>query len=139
MGYVTLVALLLIGVLGASDIIIAKKPNAKELIGKLAPIQGWLGAICAIWGAWWTISFVLNIGGFGAAPVIYVTWLVNALVMLLLGLLLGIGTIKTFIKNPTAQAKMDEAVAKVAPYRGMLGIIALGLVVWYVLVLFVIY
>ena len=33
------------GILAASSLIIAKKPNAKELIDKLTPYQGWIGLI----------------------------------------------------------------------------------------------
>ena len=31
------------GILAASALIIARKPNAKELIDKLTPYQGWIG------------------------------------------------------------------------------------------------
>ena len=38
-----------VGVLGASNLIIAKKPDAKELIAKVAPYQGWIGAMGPVW------------------------------------------------------------------------------------------
>ena len=56
MGIVTFAALLVLGVVCASNLIIARKPDAKELIGKIAPYQGWIGAISALWGAWWLIN-----------------------------------------------------------------------------------
>ena len=37
------------GLLASSSIIIAKKPNAKELIDKITPFQGWIGIILAVW------------------------------------------------------------------------------------------
>ena len=33
----------------------------------------------------------------------------------------------TFIKNPTAQAKMDQTIARLAPKQGMLGLVGIGL------------
>ncbi len=42
MGIVTFAALLVLGVVSASNLIIARKPDAKELIAKLAPYQGWI-------------------------------------------------------------------------------------------------
>ena len=47
-----------------------------------------------------------------------------------LGMLLGVGTLKTFIKDEKAQARMDELVTKLAPYQGNLGVAALVLGGW---------
>ena len=33
------------GLLAASNLIIARKPNAKDLIDKLTPYQGWIGIV----------------------------------------------------------------------------------------------
>ena len=52
MGLVSGLWLAVLGILGASNLIIARKPDAKELIAKLAPYQGWIGAVSALWGAW---------------------------------------------------------------------------------------
>jgi len=40
------------GILAASALIIARKPNAKELIDKLTPYQGWIGVVMFGWGIW---------------------------------------------------------------------------------------
>ena len=125
--------LALLGVLGASNLIIAKKPNAKELIGKVAPYQGWIGAISAIWGAWGVISAVLHLSWLGHWPIYWITWLADSALLLALGLLLGVGVFKTFIKAPDATAKLDQVVAKLLPYQGKLGLIAIGLGIWMVL------
>jgi hypothetical protein len=125
--------LIVLGVLGAASLIIAKKPDAKELIGKLAPYQGWIGAISAIWGAWRVIASLLGIGLLATWPILWITLAAAAVVLLALGLLLGVGVLKTFISNPTAQAKMDQTIAKLAPYQGTLGIISICLGVWSIL------
>ena len=61
--------LAVLGILGASSLIIAKKPDAKELIAKLTPFQGWIGAVSAIGGVWIIISSVLNIGWMTTFPI----------------------------------------------------------------------
>ncbi len=100
------------------------------MIAKLTPYQGWIGAISALWGAWWTISAVLNLGLLTAAPIAWISWLATGAVMLLLGFILGIGIMKTFVKSPEAHAKADEMLVKLTPYQGTLGLVAIGLGVW---------
>lgn len=121
------IPLFILGVLGASNLIIARKPDAKELIAKISPYQGWIGAISALYGVWGIISAVLSMSMLGTWPVTWVLWLATSVVMVALGVLLGIGTLKTFIKQPQAVAKMDMLVTRLAPKQGVLGLIAIGL------------
>ncbi len=130
MGLINGLWLAILGVLGASSLIIAKKPDARELIGKLAPYQGWIGAVSALWGVWGIISSLLSIGWLSHWPIYWVTFLADSGLQLALGLLLGVGVLKTFIKDPTANAKMDQTITKLAPYQGILGIVAIGLGAW---------
>ena len=65
-----------------------------------------------------------------AAPIFWVTWLADSVLLAALGLILGIGTMKTFVKDPTAQAKLDETLAKLAPHQGRLGLAGIGVGVW---------
>jgi hypothetical protein len=122
--------LVTLGVLGASALIIARKPNAKELIAKLAPYQGWIGAVSALWGAWGIVSAVLSLGWIAHWPILWATYLLDAVLQFSLGLILGIGVLKTFIKNPTAGAKMDQTLAKLAPHQGRLGLAGIGVGTW---------
>ncbi len=78
MGLVSGIWLALLGVLGASNLIIAKKPDAKELIAKMAPYQGWIGAVSALWGVWGIISAVLNLGWMTKAPIYWGTFAASA-------------------------------------------------------------
>jgi hypothetical protein len=124
--------LAVLGILGASSLIIARKPDAKELIAKIAPYQGWIGAVSALWGLWGIIGAVLNLGWLAHWPIYWATWTVDAVLQFALGLLLGVGTLKTFIKDATAQQKMDQTIAKLAPYQGTLGLVAIGVGIWMV-------
>jgi hypothetical protein len=132
MGLISGIWLAVLGILGASGLIIARKPDAKEMIAKLAPYQGWIGAVSALWGAWGIISAILSLGWLAIAPIYWITFLADAVIQLALGLLLGVGVLKTFIKNQQAQDKMDQTITKLAPYQGTLGLIAIGLGVWMV-------
>ena len=124
--------LAILGMLGASSLIIARKPDAKEVIAKFAPYQGWMGAVSAIWGGWGIVRSVLTLGWLAHWPIYWATSLGDHVLQFGLGLLLGVGTLKTFIKNPQAQEKMDQTITKLAPYQGTLGLAAIGLGIWMV-------
>lgn len=133
MGIVNGIWLVVLGILGASSLIIAKKPNAKEMIDKLTPFQGWIGAVSAIWGVWVIIQAVLNLSWLTTVPIAWSTLLAIGIVLFGLGLLLGVGVLKTFIKQPKAVENMDKMIVKLSPYQGTLGLIAIGLGIWGVL------
>ena len=122
--------LIILGILGASSLIIAKRPDAKQLIDKIVPYQGWFGAASVFYGIFDLISSIGSMGMMGVHPPIGLVWwilyLASGLLQISLGLLLGVGVIKTFIKDPTAQAKMDQTIVKLSPFQGTLGFIAIG-------------
>jgi hypothetical protein len=132
MGLVNGLWLAVLGVLAAANLIIAKKPDAKQLIDKLSPYQGWIGAISALWGVWGLISSVLNLRWLSIVPVFWITFLVNAVLLFALGLLLGVAVLKTFIKQPEAVKRMDELIVRLTPKQGMLGLVAIGVGAWMV-------
>ncbi|MBN1435395.1 hypothetical protein JW921_11600 [Candidatus Fermentibacterales bacterium] len=118
--------LIVLGVLAAPNLVISKKPEAKEILDKLVPYQGWFGAVTAVWGVIQVIRFITNLDWFDFIPVLMITWLVMSLLSIGLGILLGIGVIKTFVKSE----KLDELVAKLAPKQGKMGLIAIIVGAW---------
>lgn len=120
------IPLFILGALGASNLIIARKPSAKELLAKVAPYQGWLGAGMAVYGIYNIVFWViLGMGYLTTNPVGYIVGSAVSVMMFALGMLFGVGTLKTFVKQPQAVAKMDQVVTKLAPYQGTLGIIGM--------------
>ena len=119
--------LALLGVLAASNLIIAKKPDAAQLIGKIAPYQGWIGAVSAVWGVFGILRCVRHIGLLSVVPGYWLLWLANSILLACLGLLLGVGVFKSFIKSEGANGKLDRLIAKLAPYQGKLGVVAIVL------------
>ena len=116
------------GLLAASALIIARKPNAQALIDKLTPFQGWLGVVLFFWGIW-DVTFVLrNISGLVQSPM----WLVISLAVtaadLGVGFLLGFGLITkyTLRGSPAAMARGQQIRARLAPYQGGFGVLAMA-------------
>jgi hypothetical protein len=122
--------LALLGVLAASNLIIARRPDAAHLIGKVAPYQGWIGAVSAVWGVFGILECIRRIGWMATAPTYWLSWLADSTLLACLGLLLGVGIFKSFIKSPAAHAKLDQFITKLAPFQGTLGLIAIGLGAW---------
>lgn len=123
--YIPIIILFLAGILGASGLIISKKPDAKDLIAKLAPFQGIIGVLSLVWGIYALITILLNL-----SAGINVIAIISTAVMIILGALLGFGLIKTFIKDEAASAKLNEKLVKFAPYQGILGLVAIGLAIF---------
>jgi len=125
--------LALLGVLAASNLIIARKPDAAQLIGKVAPYQGWIGAVSAVCGAFGILGCVSRIGWVGSVPILWLSRLAVSVLLTCLGLLLGIGVFKTFIRNAQANANLDRVIAKLAPYQGKMGLVAIVLGGWLII------
>ena len=63
-------------------------------------------------------------------------WLLRALdgaLLLSLGLVLGVGVFRSWMKSPTAEATVDRWTRKVQPYREKLGVTAMVLGTYLVL------
>lgn len=110
------------GVIAASSLIVAKKPNAKELLDKLTSYQGWIGVVLTFWGVWGIISSVLSIGNMG---MYWMIGLAVSAVEFIVGFLLAYGLISKYLleKNETAKAKGQELRAKLVTYQVPAGVI----------------
>src|SRR5262245_55496391 len=126
--------LLVLGCLAVPALVIAKQPNAKQILDKIVPFQGWIGVIAGIIGIVRSPSIpsALSLLGLGVRGILwFLIYAVDDVVLIVLGFILGIGVIKSFVKDPTAQGKLDAALAKVTPYQTTLGLIGIitGIVV----------
>ena len=137
---ITLIALSLIAV---PSLILAKKPNAQELLDKIAPYQGWIGVVFCVWGLWGLISCILNLNllGWGMYGIIWwVTYFLYAVVETTLGFILGYALIVKYVlgKNEKAKEKGAQVLAKLAPLQGKLGILGLIVGGWCIVCYFII-
>jgi hypothetical protein len=127
------------GILAASNLIIAKKPNAKDLIDKLTPYQGWIGIVMFFWGVWETIDVLTHINFIAHWPLRWTFWAGQAVADLLVGFLLGFGLITKYAlgKNPAAERRGQQIRQKLAGYQGKLGLFAIAMGVLYIVWLYV--
>jgi hypothetical protein len=127
------------GILAASSLIIAKKPNAKDLIDKLTPYQGWIGIVMFFWGVWETIDVLTHINLIAHMPLRWTFWAGQAVADLFVGFLLGFGLITKYAlaKNPAAERRGQQIRQKLAGYQGKLGLFAIAMGVLYIVWLYV--
>ncbi len=126
------ISLILLSILAVPSLILSKKPNAKELLAKIEPYQGWIGVVFAFYGVWGIISAILNLGWLTEYPIWWVTLLLGSVVEAVLGFMLGYGLINKYLlsKNETAKAKGEELRTKLASMQGKLGIFGIGVGIW---------
>jgi hypothetical protein len=123
--------LLVVGALGAATIVARDRRGARA-ISELEPYRGWIGVISAVIGAWRLFWVLLEL------PVLrwFNHWLLRAVdgaLLLSLGLMLGVGIFRSWLKNPSAQSTLDGWIQKLQPYREKLGVTAMVLGAYLVL------
>ena len=126
------ITLIILGILAAPSLLLAKKPNAQELLDKITPYQGWIGLVFCIWGIIGMIQAIIGISILADFPIWWITWLASSAIEAALGFLLGYGMISKLLlsKNEEAKQKGEALLAKIAPFKGKLGLIAIALGVW---------
>jgi hypothetical protein len=130
--FITAAFMIVAGILAAAGLIVSKKPEAKQLIDKLTPYQGWVGIVLFIWGIWDIIS---SIGTLSWSFIFFIIYLVVAILELVLGFLLGFGLITKFAlsKNEQAKEKGQAIRGKLAPFQGILGFLAIAMAIVFVI------
>ena len=127
------------GILAASSLIIARKPNAKDLIDKLTPYQGWIGIVMFFWGVWGVLDCVRFLSVLSARPLFWLFWLACGVADLVVGFLLGFGLITKYAlgKSPGALARGQRIRARLAGVQGTLGLFAIAMGALYIVWLYV--
>ena len=135
MSIVTIVLLLAGGLLGAANLIAARKPDARALIEKLRPFQGWIGILLVLWGLRDAINVLRSMTVLSAAPFWWLVSLLTTLTELALGFLLGYGLITKYVLSgrPQALEKGQQLQGQLAKYQGPLGVTAIALAILFVL------
>jgi len=123
-------ALLLIvgGLLAISALIVAKKPDAKQLLDKLTPYQAFIGVGLLAFGV---INLLRALGNhllsmFSSFPLFAFTVLGITVCSILLGFMFGMPQIAKWMPgNPAAEQKGLELSAKLAPFQVIIGMVGL--------------
>lgn len=131
-------ALLLIagGLLGASGLIIAKKPDAKELLNKLVPYQAGIGVGLLGLGLFTLLRWIGSMSVFFKhAPLFGIALFGSCFVAMALGFFFGMPLIAKWIPGDSpAEEKAETMAKKLAPFQTILGIA--GIVCGLLLVLY---
>lgn len=132
------ITLIILGLLAAPSLLLAKKPNAKELLDKIVPYQGWAGLVFFVWGVLGIVFTILGAGimSIGIWGIIWwVTQLLCCLAEALLGFLLGYSLIVKYglSKNEAAKAKGEQLMAKLQPLQGKIGLFGIIMGVWVII------
>jgi len=132
--------LILIGALAAMSLVTKLVKDSEKLLNTIVPYQGYIGIAAFIWGIWGVIYTILNLGWLGTWPIWWVTQLATSVIELLIGFILGYGLLSKYVlsKNEEAKKKGDELLAKLANFQILLGLIAIGIGVWYTLYILII-
>src|SRR5262245_35064682 len=103
MWLLTVLAMLAGGALAASHLIIARKPNARDLIDKLQPYKGLIGVVLLISGVLDALHLVGSLGVVGPRSGFSVIYLVSTFVELALGFLLSYGFVSKLMPGTKAK------------------------------------
>ena len=133
------ITLILLSIIAVPSLILSRKPNAAELLAKVAPYQGWIGIVFCIWGIWGIIQAVLHMGWLTQAPIWWITLLAGSVVEAALGFMLGYPIIsKSLLSgNANAREKAEQLRAKIAPLQGKIGILGIIVGIWMIAASFI--
>jgi hypothetical protein len=116
------------GILAISNLIVAKKPEARQMIDKLLPYQAGIGIALLVIGLWnllRSLSGIFQVIKF--MPLLGITVLAMIVCSILLGFMFGMPQIAKWMPgNNNAEQKGMELSKKLAPYQVILGLVGIG-------------
>ena len=124
MGYAWPIVLILGGILGCAGLIVAKKPDAKELIGKLQPFQAAIGVALLVFGVLNLLDAIRFLSLMSLIPVTVIMAFAAVLSAIVLGIMFGMPMVAKL--SASGAAKGEELGKKLAPYQTLVGLIAMG-------------
>lgn len=128
MGVITPILLILLGVLGASQWLIQKFPDARSFIEGLQPYQVWIGVVGVAWGVWAALRCIFSLGLLLKVPLLLFIAIATAAVLILLGLLLGLEKFREWTgKEEAVREQLEKVASQANTHQRNLGIAALVL------------
>lgn len=136
MGLIGGIVLIVLGGLCLPSLVAKKSPKAKELLDKIAPFQGTLGAGVFAYGLWGVISAVLTLSWLGSWPLWWATRLAGNLLSVAGGFILGFGMVQKFMLDRLPEEAKAKAIAlreKLVASQTKVGLTSLAVGIWVIL------
>ena len=141
MGIVNGLVLIVLGALCIPALVAQKSPKAKELLDKVVPFQGIIGLVAFFWGIWVIIQCILILGWIGwffpRGLIYWLTYLINGLLLLGGGAILGWGLIQKNLlakASDNVKAKAETSFAKLVAFQPKIGICAIIFGLWVIVI-----
>lgn len=116
------------GILAISNLIVSKKPSAKELIDKIVPYQAGIGIALLVFGVYnllRSLSSIFTV--IKMVPLLGISVLAMIICSVLLGFMFGMPQIAKWMPgNAKAEQKGMELSAKLAPFQLIIGLVGIG-------------
>lgn len=123
MDFVAPIVLILGGILAASTMIIAKRPDAQQAINKLVPFQGAIGIALLVIGVLALLRSINIIKAMSAYPIFGATTITVVGASLLLGILFGMPLIVRLIPGDSpAEQKAAQLASSISGFQVMIGL-----------------
>jgi len=113
------------GTLAASTVVIQKLPDAANLIKKIKPYEGFIGAAALLMGLFQVLNITTMLST-GLTGLVGIACLVACAIM---GFLLGFPVLQEFFfdeMSEESRKKADDLYAKLTPYKVTAGLTAMG-------------
>ena len=133
MGYLWPIILIMGGILGCAGLIVAKKPDAKELIGKLQPFQAAIGVALLVFGVLNLLEAIRFISLISLIPVTVIFAWAAVASAIILGVMFGMPMVAKL--SASGAAKGEEMGKKLAPYQTLVGIVAIVAGIYFLLMI----
>lgn len=132
MDIVAPILLILGGILAISNLIVAKKPDAQEMINKLVPFQGGIGVALLVFGVLNLFDALRLLKVMSALPLMSVSIITVVACSILLGLLFGMPLVAKWIPGDSpAEQKVAALSAKIGGFQVIIGLAGIvGSLVW---------
>lgn len=123
------ILLIIAGILAVPSLRKSKNQDAKNMISKVSPYQGWIGVIIMIWGIWSLIS-VIRYSDILLEHGYVSLWILSVaigIVATILGFILGFNLIDQYLlsKSRKSNQKGKKLLDKLLPLQKFFGIIAI--------------
>lgn len=129
------IILICLGILATPSLLLARRPDAKEILDRIRPFQGWLGLIFFGWGIWSLIKTILSVYLLKHHALWWFTWLAGGVTEAVLGFVLGYAVINRVVlsNSEEAQEKGERLIAKLTPIQSKLGVVGILVGIWMII------